>query len=227
MKTFLMNSRFHRTAWNRLKGPVGLFLGLWATAGWAQEPMGISESELTILANRAMLEYQVPGMAVGIVKADKIVLSKGFGLREIGKKDRIDSKTLFKIASNSKAFTTAALAILVDEGLISWDGLVIDYMPEFRMKDPWVTAGFTVTDLLTHRSGLPGFIGDMLLWPHPNYFTREDVIHALRYFEPVSGFRSKYAYDNLLYIVAGEVIPRISGKSRVNLSRVVSCDRPG
>ena len=170
MKLFLMNSELHGAALRRLRGPAGLLFTLWVSAGLAQEPVGISEPDLARLANRAMLEYQVPGMAIGIVKADKIVLSKGFGLRELGKRDRVDSETLFKIASNSKAFTTAALAILVDEGQVSWDGLVIDYIPEFRMKDPWVTAGFTVTDLLTHRSGLPGFIGDMLLWPEPNSF---------------------------------------------------------
>ena len=160
-----------------------------------------------------MFEFNVPGMAVGIVKADKVLLANGYGVREIGKKAKIDSATLFKIASNSKAFTTAALAVLNDDDLVSWDGLVIDYIPEFRMHDPWVTAGFTVTDLLTHRSGLPGFIGDMLLWPEPNAFTQADIIYALRYFEPVSGFRSQYAYDNLLYIVAGEIIPRVSGQS--------------
>jgi len=184
-----------------------------APVAWAEEREGISDAAVTELARRAMSEFNVPGMAIGIVEADKILFSKGFGVREIGKAEQVDSATLFKIASNSKAFTTAALAVLVDEGLISWDGLVIDYIPEFRMHDPWVTAGFTVTDLLTHRSGLPGFIGDMLLWPEPNSFTREDIIYALRYFEPVSGFRSKYAYDNLLYIVAGEVIPRVTGKS--------------
>jgi len=198
--------------WHWPVGFVCLML-LCASAAFAGEREGISETAVTDLANRAMSEFNVPGMAIGIVKADKILLARGYGLREIGKPDQVDSATLFKIASNSKAFTTAALAVLVDDGLISWDGLVIDYMPGFRMKDPWVTAGFTVTDLLTHRSGLPGFIGDMLLWPEPNSFTREDIIYALRFFEPVSSFRSQYAYDNLLYIVAGEIIPRISGKS--------------
>ncbi len=96
----------------------------------------------------------MPGMAIGIVKDDQVLLAKGYGVREIGKPEPVDTATLFKIASNSKAFTTAALAVLVDDGLISWDGLVIDYIPEFRMKDPWVTANFTVKDLLTHRSGL-------------------------------------------------------------------------
>ena len=196
-----------------LKLSTCLLLAFWVTGGWAQEAKGISDAAVSELAQRAMSEFNVPGMAIGIVKADEVLFEQGFGVREIGKKGAIDPATLFKIASNSKAFTTAALAVLVDDGLISWDGLVIDYIPEFRMNDPWVTAGFTVTDLLTHRSGLPGFIGDMLLWPEPNSFTRADVIYALRYFEPVSGFRTKYAYDNLLYIVAGEIIPRVSGQS--------------
>jgi CubicO group peptidase (beta-lactamase class C family) len=174
---------------------------------------GVSEADINILVVRAMSEFEVPGMAIGIVKAGETVFASGFGVREIGKKATVDTSTLFKIASNSKAFTTAALATLVDDGKIAWDDLVIDHIPEFRMHDPWVTAGFTVTDLLTHRSGLAPFKGDMLLWPEPNAFTRADVIHALRYFEPVSGFRTRYAYDNLLYIVAGEIISRVSGKS--------------
>jgi len=190
---------------------VGLLLLACASVAAAQQREGISDTALAELTSRAMSEFKVPGMAVGIVKADKILLAKGYGAREIGKKGEIDPATLFKIASNSKAFTTAALAILVDEGLVSWDGPVIDYIPEFRMSDPWVTANFNVTDLLTHRSGLRSHVGDQLLWPIPNAFTRTDVIHALQYFELVSGFRTQYAYDNLLYIVAGEIVPRVSG----------------
>jgi CubicO group peptidase (beta-lactamase class C family) len=186
---------------------------LWLSTATAQQSEGITEEAVAELAGRAMSEFNVPGMAIGIVKADKVLLSKGFGVREIGKADPVDSKTLFKIASNSKAFTTAALAVLVDEGLISWDGLVIDYIPEFRMNDPWVTAGFTVKDLLTHRSGMKPHVGDMMLWPEPNAFNTADIIHALRYFEPVSGFRTRYAYDNLLYIVAGDIIPHVTAMS--------------
>lgn len=190
---------------------AGLLLCACASVAVAQQREGISDAALAELTGRVMLEFKVPGMAVGIVKADKVLLTKGYGTREIGKQGKIDSDTLFKIASNSKAFTTAALAILVDEGLVSWDGPVVDYIPEFRMSDPWVTANFNVTDLLTHRSGLRSHVGDQLLWPIPNAFTRADVIHALRYFELVSGFRTQYAYDNLLYIVAGEIVPRVSG----------------
>jgi len=191
-------------------GLSGFLCVLWLSTAAAQQSAGISEEAVAALAGRAMSEFSVPGMAIGIVKNDKVLLSKGYGIREIGKADPVDAKTLFKIASNSKAFTTAALAVLVDEGVISWDGLVIDYMPEFRMNDPWVTAGFTVRDLLTHRSGMKAFVGDMMLWPEPNAFTTADIIHALRYFEPVSGFRTRYAYDNLLYIVAGEIVPHVT-----------------
>lgn len=190
-----------------------MVLPLMASPLWALDSGGISNAGVAELANRAMTEFDVPGMAIGIVKSDKVVFAGGFGVREIGKKDKVNSETLFKIASNSKAFTTAALATLVDEGRIAWDGQVIDYIPEFRMHDPWVTANFNVIDLLTHRSGLAPFKGDMLLWPEPNAFTTKDIIHALRYFEPVSSFRTKYSYDNLLYIVAGEIIPRVSGMS--------------
>ena len=192
---------------------LGLVLLMSGMAAHAQQGEGISDDSVSALAKRAMDEFDVPGMAIGIIKSDEVVFAKGFGVREIGRKAEINTKTLFKIASNSKAFTTAALATLVDDGTITWDGLVIDYIPEFRMYDPWVTREFTVTDLLTHRSGLSPFKGDMLLWPEPNSFTAEDIIFALRFFEPVSGFRTKYAYDNLLYIVGGEIIPRVTDMS--------------
>ena len=195
------------------KTSAWLILAFWVSIATAQQREGISDAAVDALASRAMSEFNVPGMAIGIVKGDQLLLSKGYGVRETGKRKAVDPATLFKIASNSKAFTTAALAALVDDGLISWDGLVIDYIPEFRMHDPWVTANFTVRDLLTHRSGLAPFVGDMLLWPEPNEFTVSDIIFALRYFEPVSSFRSKYAYDNQLYIVAGEIIHRVTGKS--------------
>jgi CubicO group peptidase (beta-lactamase class C family) len=139
--------------WRLFLLSVCLLLLVAASTGRAQEREGISDADVATLAVRAMSEFNVPGMAIGIVKADKILLAKGYGIREIGESEPIDTETMFKIASNSKAFTSAALATLVDDGLIAWDGLVIDYIPEFRMKDPWVTANFTVRDLLTHRSG--------------------------------------------------------------------------
>ena len=131
---------------------------------------------------------------------------------ETGKTDAVDDRTLFQIASVSKAFTAAALALLADEGKLGWDDRVIDHLPEFRMFDPWVTREFTIRDLLTHRSGLPLGAGDLLVFPEGNA-TREEIIHALRYLEPSSSFRAKFDYDNLLYIVAGEVVARVAGVS--------------
>jgi CubicO group peptidase (beta-lactamase class C family) len=107
--------------------------------------------------------------------------------------------------------TTAALAVLVDEGKLAWDDKVVDYIPDFQMHDPWVSKEFTVTDLVTHRSGLMPYAGDLMLWPRPNSFTRKDVIHGLRYFELAGDFRARYDYDNLLYVVAGELFPAVTG----------------
>jgi CubicO group peptidase (beta-lactamase class C family) len=161
---------------------------------------------------RAMEEFQVPGMAVSVVYDGKLYYSDGHGVLENGKDGVVDDRTLFQIASVSKAFTAATLALLADEGKIGWEDPVIDHLPEFRMHDPWVTREFTIRDLLTHRSGLPLGAGDLLLFPQANS-TREDIIRALRHLKPKSSFRSEYAYDNLLYIIAGEVVARIAGTS--------------
>ena len=123
----------------------------------------------------------------------------------------VDTETLFRIASTSKAFTTASLAMLVDEGKLDWNDKVVDHIPDFALYDPWVTKEFTILDLLTHRSGLVSGAGDLMLWPKPNLFTRADIIHGLRYFKAESAFRTEYAYDNLLYIVGGELVPAVTG----------------
>ena len=177
----------------------------------AQE--SLNEESIGQLASQAMKEFQVPGMAIGIVKDGKVFYAAGHGVREIGKPGAVDTDTMFRIASASKAFTTAALALLVDRGEVAWDGAVIDYLPELRMHDPWVTANISLVDLLAHRSGLAPHAGDLLLWPVPNDYGKEDIIHALRYFPLERGFRRGYTYDNVLYIVAGEVVTRVSGQS--------------
>lgn len=176
----------------------------------ASQP-GLTSGEIDELAAAAMQEFNVPGAVIGVVKDGKIVHAAGYGVRELGQPGSVDSQTLFRIASLTKAMTTAALAMLVDEGKLAWDDKVVDHIPGFQMYDPWVTKAFTVTDLVTHRSGLKAFVGDLMLWPRPNSFTREDIIHGLRYFKPVGDFRTQYDYDNLLYIVAGELIPAAIG----------------
>ena len=183
-------------------------------ASWASSPPVLPISPATIDATvaRAMKAFQVPGMAVGIIKDGKLVYARGYGVRELGKPAQVDADTLFQIGSNTKAFTAAALALLVDEGKIHWDDKVIDYLPQFRMQDPYVTREFTIRDLLTHRSGLGMGAGDLMFFPATD-LSRDEIIHGLRYLKPVSGFRSKFDYDNLLYMVAGQIIPAVTGKS--------------
>ncbi len=173
----------------------------------------LTSSQIDSLTELTLKIFDVPGIAVAIVKDGKIIHSKGYGVRSLNTKQKVDEKTLFGIASNTKAFTAAALGMLVDEGRLKWDNKVIDYIPEFRMYNPYVTEEFTIRDLLTHRSGLGLGAGDLMFWPDSSDFTKKDMIHNLRYLKQVSSFRTKYDYDNNLYIVAGEVVARISGLS--------------
>ncbi|RYD73409.1 MAG: class A beta-lactamase-related serine hydrolase [Sphingobacteriales bacterium] len=173
----------------------------------------ISPAEIDKLVERTLKEFDVPGISVGIVKDGKLIFAKGYGLRSLNTKEKADENTLFCIASNSKAFTAAAIGVLVDEGKLKWDDKVTQYIPEFRMYNSYVTEEFTIRDLLSHRSGLGLGAGDLMWWPDSNNFTVKDVISNLRYLKPVSAFRTKYDYDNLLYIMAGEVIERVTGKS--------------
>lgn len=173
----------------------------------------ITEPQLDQLVENTLKTFNVPGIAVAIVKDGKVVLSKGYGVKSILTKEKVDANTLFGIASNSKAFTTAALAMLVDEKKLKWDDKVIQYIPEFKMYNEYVTNEFTIRDLVTHRSGLGLGAGDLMIWPDGSDFTSTDIIHNLQYLKPVSAFRTKYDYDNLLYIVAGEVIAKVSGKT--------------
>ena len=173
----------------------------------------ISALQIDTLVDTVLKTFDVPGIAVAVIKDDKIIHAKGYGVRSLRTKLKVDENTLFGIASNSKAFTTAALGILVDEGKIKWEDKVTDYIPEFKMYNPYVTEEFNIKDLLTHRSGLGLGAGDLMMWPDSSNFTKKDIIHNLRYLKPVSSFRSKYDYDNNLYIVAGEIVARVSGIS--------------
>jgi CubicO group peptidase (beta-lactamase class C family) len=173
----------------------------------------LTSTQVDSIVEKVRKTFDVPGIAVAIIKDDKIIHSKGYGLRSLNGTQKVDENTLFGIASNSKAFTCAALAILVDEGKITWNDKVSDHIPEFKMHDPYVSSEFTIKDLLTHRSGLGLGAGDLMFFPDSSDFTRKDIIHNLRYLKPVSGFRTKFDYDNTLYVVAGEVIARVSGMS--------------
>lgn len=176
----------------------------------ASQPISASVIDRTVA--RAMQAFDVPGVAVGIVKDGKLVFAKGYGARELGKPGLVGPGTLFQIGSNTKAFTAAALAMLVDAGKLRWDDRVIDYLPQFRLHDAYVTREITIRDLLSHRSGLATGAGDLMFFPETD-FTREELIHGLRHLKPVTSFRSRYDYDNVLYVVAGEVIAAVSGES--------------
>ena len=173
----------------------------------------LSSSQIDTLVERAMKAFDVPGIAVAVIKDGKVIHSKGYGVRSLNTKEKVDENTLFGIASNSKAFTAAALGILIDEGKLKWDDKVRDYIPEFKLYNPYVTEEFTIRDLLTHRSGMGLGAGDLMFFPDSSDFTLKDILYNLRFLKPVSGFRTKYDYDNNLYIVAGEVVARVSGKS--------------
>ena len=150
--------------------------------------------------------YKLPGLALGVVRDGKVIYTRTAG-------EHVDNATLFKIASNSKAMTTGVLARLVDAGKLRWDDPVTRYLPQFRMRDPWVTREFQVRDLLLHNSGLREGAGDLMLWPDPNLFTRADIIAGLAHLQPEHSFRSHYDYDNLMYVVAGEVATAAAGTS--------------
>lgn len=169
-------------------------------------------TDLDAQVEAAMRANGVPGMAIAIVEDGKPVLAKGYGVRKLGSPERVDADTIFPTGSTGKAITTAALAVLVDDGKLQWDDKIIDHMPWFRMYDPWVTNEMTVRDLLTHRSGLGLGAGDLMFVPSSSR-SRADTVRALRYIKPATSFRSGYAYDNLLYAVAGQLIEEVSGKT--------------
>ena len=175
-------------------------------------PQSLDEkiAEIDTYAQKVMADWKQPGMAIAIVKDDKVVFAKGYGTRELGKVAPVDADTVFAIASNSKAFTTAALAMLVDEKKIAWNDKVSKYLPDFQLYDPFVTSELTIRDLVTHRVGLDTFSGD-LLW-YETSFTTDEILQRVRYLKPVSSFRTQFGYQNLMFIAAGKVIEKVSGK---------------
>jgi CubicO group peptidase (beta-lactamase class C family) len=154
-------------------------------------------------------EWRAPGVAVAIVKDDSVIFAKGYGTREVGGSQPVDAYTLFPIGSASKAFTTAAIAMLVEEGRLAWDDPVIKYLPEFSVADPWVTRELTVRDLVTHRVGIER--GDDLWERMPN--TREEVLHRVRFLNRQRSFRAAYGYNNLMFLAAGQIVAKVSGMS--------------
>ena len=164
---------------------------------------------LDAAVERALQDWEMPGLALAIVKDDAVVLSKGYGVRELGQPTPVDERTVFAIGSVTKAFTAAALGMLVDEGKLNWDDPVTEHLPAFQLYDPYVTREITLRDLLTHRSGLPR--GD-LIWIGSD-FDRAEILRRLRYLPPRWSFRSHYGYQNILYLAAGQVVAAVTGQS--------------
>jgi CubicO group peptidase (beta-lactamase class C family) len=186
------------------------FRTLGAPARPAPSSPAVLPPDLDAVVARAMKTFDVPGVAVAVVKDGHVVLAKGYGVRKLGDPAPVDPQTLFGIASNTKAFTATALGLLVEDGKLDWDGQVTRYIPWFQMYDPYVTREMTVRDLLVHRSGIGAFSGDLLIWPQSTY-SRREIVGRLRFLRPAASFRSTYAYDNILYLAAGEVIQAASG----------------
>ena len=169
----------------------------------AQTPL----AGLDAYVERALRDWDVPAVAVAVVKDDRVVLAKGWGERQRGEGGTVDANTIFAIGSTSKAFTSAALAMLVDEGRISWDDPVTTHLPGLQLFDPFVTRELTIRDLLSHWSGLPR--GDRLWYASGN--TRAEILHRVRHLEPSWSFRSTYGYQNLMFLAAGEVVTAETG----------------
>ncbi|PQB05698.1 serine hydrolase [Aureitalea marina] len=177
-------------------------------------PLQAQEIHLDSLDNfleKVRQDFEVVGLSVGIVRNDTVIYAKGFGEREIGKSAAVSKETTFGIGSISKSFTVLTLGMLVEEGKIDWDDRVVDYLPYFELYDPYVSNNMTIRDLLTHRSGLPEVSGGSL-WYHSD-LDRVELIKGLKYLEPESGFREKPAYQNVMFVVASEIVKEVSGMS--------------
>ncbi len=197
----------------RLRRSIPLIIvSLAFTAVLAAQAPPAAPPDIDAWVARAMKTFDVPGIGVAVVKDGQVVLAKGYGVRKLGSPETVDGQTLFGIASNTKVFTATALGLLVEEGKIEWDAPVVRYLPAFQMWDPYVTRELSVRDLLVHRSGLGLGAGDLLWWP-PSTYNRAEIAHRLRFIEPATSFRSAYAYDNVLYLVAGQLIEAVSGQS--------------
>jgi CubicO group peptidase (beta-lactamase class C family) len=185
---------------------IALFLLAGRQIAQAQEAPGPAFDEYV---NKAIKDWEVPGLAIAIIKNDRIVFAKGYGARELGKPAPVDEHTLFAIGSSSKAFTAASIAMLIDEGKLKWDDPATKYLLGFQLYDPYATRELTVRDLLSHRSGLER--GD-LLW-YATAYNRNEVLRRIRYLKPTWSLRAHFGYQNIMFLAAGQIIPSITGKS--------------
>ena len=175
----------------------------------AKDPIKKTITELDQYYEQALKDWNVPGMAIAIVKDGQVIFAKGFGVKNVNTGEAVDENSLFAIASNTKAFTSASIAMLVEEGRLSWEDKVTRFLPWFELYSPYVTHEMNISDLLSHRSGLKTFSGD-LIWYGTDY-SREEIVRRAKFLKPAYGFREKYGYQNIMFIAAGLVIEKVSG----------------
>jgi len=178
---------------------------LFAGSAQAADPL----TGLDAYVKKSMEAWETPGLSIAIVKDGKVVLTRGYGVRQQDGKAPVDADTVFAAGSISKTFTASAVAALIARDRLRWDDHVIDRLPDFRLYDPYVTREIRVRDLLCHRSGLPR--GEML-WYYST-FDRREILRRLRYLEPEAGFRTAFGYQNLMFVAAGEVVASVAGMS--------------
>ena len=171
----------------------------------------IDYQKLDIYIDNAVKDFELTGLAISIIKDNKVVFSKGYGFKNVNTKEAMSTGSLFNIASCSKAFTAACMGILVKERKLKWSDKVIDYIPEFRLADPYITKELNIIDILSHRSGLATFYGD-LLWYETDYDNQE-IIRRMRYLPIKNDFRSEFGYQNNMYMIAGEIVKKITAKT--------------
>jgi len=207
-------TRFAPLARARRSLPVAALLLAFAAAGaprLAAQTADVDWGAIDDRIEEILADWTTPGLAVAVIADDSVVFARGYGVRRLGAPDPVGVHTRFAVASNTKAFTAALIGQLADEGVLSPDDRVVDHLPEFRLHDPWVTEEIRVQDLLTHRSGLPTFGGDHL-WIGQR-LPREEIVRRVRWLEPAGPFRASFHYQNLMYLVAGQVAAAATGKS--------------
>lgn len=171
-------------------------------------PSFITDS-LDSYVNRGLANWQIPGAAVLVIKDGKVIVAKAYGVKELGTNDRVDENTLFMIGSNTKAFTGTALALLESEGKLKLEDKVVQYLPDFKMKDPWITKELNMVDIVSHRMGLATFQGDFMYWTSD--LTMDEVIEKFGKLTPKYDFRTRYGYTNAGYAIAGKIIEKVTG----------------
>lgn len=170
-----------------------------------------NHTEFNTYVKNAVDSFELPGLTIAIVKEGEIAFENAYGYKDLNSKTALNSESVFAIASLSKAFTAAAIGVLVDEGKLNWTDRVDEYIPSFRLSDEYVASQLTIEDLLCHRSGFNTFDGD-LLWYGTNY-SREEIIQRFEKYKMSYDFRTKYGYQNIMFIIAGEVVKEVSGMS--------------